>query len=70
MAAVKRPNKATLPGDRNSPDRALNLALHRRTEIVANSSNAPCHAAVTLVPEKRHLGNASLVTSRPRIALI
>jgi hypothetical protein len=65
MAAIKRPNKTTLSGDRNSPDRAFNLALHRRTEIVANSSNAACRAAVTLVPKPRHLNNASLITARP-----
>jgi hypothetical protein len=60
-------NKAALSGDRNSPDRAFNLALHRRTEIVANSSNAAHPAATALVPKKRHLRNASLSASRPRI---
>ena len=64
---IERPNKATLSGDRNSPDRASNLALYRRTEIVANSSNAAYRAAVTLIPKTRHLGNASLITSRPLI---
>ena len=61
-------NEAALSGDRNSPDRAFNLALHRRTEIVGNSSNAARPAAVTLVPKERHLSNASLVSAPPCIA--
>ena len=64
---VERPNKTTPSGDRNSPDRAFNLALHRRTEIVANSSNAAGRALVTLIPKTRHLGNAPLITSRPLV---
>ena len=63
MAAIK----AALSGDRNSPDRAFTLALHRRTEIVGNSSNAARPAPAALVPKPRHLSNASLITSRPRI---
>ena len=60
-------NEAAPSGDRNSPDRAFNLALHRRTEIVANSSNAAHAAAMTLVPKKRHLSNAALVSARSHI---